>query len=192
MIDEPSRPSQPSGPSEPRRVTEQAALPEPPTPPMAPTSVAGGGTAGFQAAFNDRRRRKWLVVLGLFGAALLYGDGIITPAISVLGAMEGLEIAAPHLPSVAIVAGTVVILLALFGVQRFGTSRVGGMFGPVMLVWFSVIATLGAMAIAREPAILGAANPWWAVRFFSHHGVAGYLVLGAVTLAVTGDRKSVV
>src|SRR6266567_6075565 len=136
----------------------------------------------------DRRRRRWLIIVGLFGAALLYGDGIITPAISVLGAMEGLEIAAPHLPSAAVVGGTVVILLALFGVQRFGTSRVGGMFGPVMLVWFGTIGALGAMEIAREPGILSAVNPWWAVRFFMAHGIAGYLVLGAVVLAVTGTE----
>src|ERR1044071_6665714 len=91
---------------------------------------------------DDWRRRRSLVVLGLFGAALLYGNGIITPAISVLGAMEGLEIAAPQLPSFAIVGGTLVILLGLFAVQRFGTSRLGGLFGPVMLIWFLTIGVL--------------------------------------------------
>jgi KUP system potassium uptake protein len=137
---------------------------------------------------EDRRRRKWLVILGLFGAALLYGDGIITPAISVLGAMEGLEVAAPHIPSLVIVVGTVVILLGLFGVQRFGTSRVGGMFGPVMLVWFVTIGALGLIEIVHEPGILAAVNPWWGLRFFVDHGMVGYLVLGAVVLAVTGTE----
>jgi KUP system potassium uptake protein len=135
---------------------------------------------------DDTRRRKWLVALGLFGSALLYGNGIITPAISVLGAMEGLEIAAPHLPSSAIVGGTVAILLALFAVQRYGTARLGGMFGPVMLVWFVSIGTLGLIEIFREPEILAAVNPWWGVRFFAAHGILGYLVLGSVFLAVTG------
>jgi KUP system potassium uptake protein len=135
---------------------------------------------------DDKRRRKWLVVLGLFGSALLYGNGILTPAISVLGAMEGLEIAAPHLPPFATVAGTVVILLALFAVQRHGTARLGGLFGPVMLLWFLTIGTLGLIEIFREPQILAAVNPWWGVRFFADHGVIGYLVLGSVFLAVTG------
>ncbi|HUX34724.1 MAG TPA: potassium transporter Kup [Gemmatimonadaceae bacterium] len=131
-------------------------------------------------------RRKWLVVLGIFGAALLYGDGMITPAISVLGAMEGLQIAAPHIGEFTVVVSTVIILFALFSLQKHGTSRVGGLFGPIMAVWFVAIAALGVAEILRAPAILLAFNPWWGVRFFVEHGEAGFFILGAVVLVVTG------
>ena len=134
---------------------------------------------------TDARRRALLVVLGVFGTALLYGDGIITPAISVLGAMEGLEVAAPRLEPF-VVAGTVGILLALFLVQRFGTARVGKAFGPVTLVWFATIGVLGLAEIARNPQVLAAVNPWFGVRFFAAHGFLGFTALGAVFLAVTG------
>ncbi len=130
-------------------------------------------------------RLKTLLGLGLFGAALLYGDGVITPAISVLSAVEGLGVAAPELAHLAVPV-SVVILVALFAAQRFGTARVGGFFGPVMLVWFLAIATTGAMSIAQAPHILLALNPWYAVRFFIDHGFLGFAVLGAVVLAVTG------
>ncbi|HYD51898.1 MAG TPA: potassium transporter Kup [Gemmatimonadaceae bacterium] len=134
---------------------------------------------------GDRRRRALLVILGVFGTALLYGDGIITPAISVLGAMEGLEVGTPALEPF-VVAGTVAILLALFLVQRFGTARVGRTFGPITLVWFVTIGALGLAEIAREPSILAAINPLYAARFFAAHGFVGFAALGAVFLSVTG------
>jgi KUP system potassium uptake protein len=131
------------------------------------------------------RNRTVLVMLGLFGAALLYGDGVITPAISVLGAIEGLEIAAPGLAPY-VVPVTLVILVVLFLFQKHGTADVGRVFGPIMIVWFVTIGVLGASEVARGPAILGAINPWYAVQFFVLHGRAAFLVLGAVVLAVTG------
>ena len=134
---------------------------------------------------SDKRRRMLLISVGLFGAALLYGDGMITPAISVLGAMEGMEVVAPQLtPYVA--ALSFLILVGVFAVQRFGTARVGVMFGPMMAVWFLTIAVLGIREIAREPEILLAVNPWYGLRFFLEHGRGGFLVLGAVVLVVTG------
>ena len=135
---------------------------------------------------SDSRRRALLIALGLFGAALLYGDGIITPAITTLGAVEGLQIAIPGLSQAVIVAAVLVILVLLFTVQRFGTARVGGVFGPVMMVWFAMIGVLGLVEIAREPRILAALAPWYGLRFLVGHGVRGFLVLGAVVLAVTG------
>src|SRR3982751_2160260 len=134
---------------------------------------------------DDKRRRLTLVALGLFGAALLYGDGVITPAISVLGAVEGLEVGAPALSRI-VVPITLVILFALFMVQRYGTARVGTAFGPIMLVWFITIATLGIRSILAAPTVLQAANPWHALKFFGDHGIAGFLTLGAVVLCVTG------
>ena len=136
---------------------------------------------------DDSRRRLLLIALGLFGAALLYGDGIITPAISVLGAVEGLEVGAPSL-AFFVVPITLVILFALFMVQRFGTARVGTAFGPMMVVWFVTIAVLGLRSIAAAPAVLAAMNPWHGVMFFVVHGVAGFLTLGAVVLCVTGGE----
>jgi KUP system potassium uptake protein len=131
------------------------------------------------------RDRGWLVMCGLFGAALLLGEGIITPGISVLSAVEGLEVAAPPFHPY-VVPCTVVILIALFFVQKRGTAGVGAIFGPIMLVWFVTIAVLGGAEIARTPEILGALNPMHAVWFFASHGAGGFIVLGAVVLAVTG------
>ena len=131
--------------------------------------------------------RSALAALGLFGAALLYGDGMITPAISVLSAVEGLEVATP-LFSHFVVPLTVIVLIGLFVLQRFGTARVGAMFGPVMLVWFAVIATLGVIQIVKEPHVLTAINPEHAVNFFVLNRGRGFLVLGAVFLAVTGGE----
>ncbi len=133
-------------------------------------------------------RKYWLVVLGIFGAALLWGDGMITPAISVLGAMEGLQIAAPNLHGATVVISTVIILFALFALQRHGTSRVGGMFGPIMMIWFLSIGALGVAEIVRSPAILMALNPWWGIRFFVQHALQAFLLLGAVVLVVTGSE----
>jgi KUP system potassium uptake protein len=134
---------------------------------------------------NDRRRRKIFIILGVFGTALLFGDGIITPAISVLGAVEGVEVATPAF-SHFVVPITIGILLMLFMLQRLGTAKVGRAFGPITLVWFLVIGVLGLLEIVRAPRILAAINPWYAARFFAAHGFAGFAALGAVFLAVTG------
>jgi KUP system potassium uptake protein len=131
------------------------------------------------------RLAKIMVALGVFGTALLYGDGMITPAISVLGAIEGLEVATP-LFTPYIVPIAVVIFVVLFSVQRFGTGTVGKIFGRVTLVWFAALAALGIYGIASHPAILKAVNPYYAIRFFSEMGRAGFVVLGAVFLCVTG------
>jgi KUP system potassium uptake protein len=136
---------------------------------------------------SDRRSRRALLVLGLFGAALLYGDGVITPAISVLGAVEGVTVAAPALSHV-VVPATVVILVLLFLFQKRGTGTVGAVFGPVMLVWFLSIAALGLRGLYLDPSILRAVFPGHAVAFFLHHGVHGFLVLGAVVLVLTGGE----
>ncbi|HEU0052793.1 MAG TPA: potassium transporter Kup, partial [Longimicrobium sp.] len=133
------------------------------------------------------RARGALMLLGLFGACLLYGDGVITPAISVLGAVEGLAVAAPTL-SHAVVPITVLILTLLFLFQRRGTAAVGAVFGPIMLLWFLCIAALGVRGIALHPAVLGAVSPHHAVRFFAAHRVHGFLVLGAVVLVITGGE----
>ena len=144
-----------------------------------------GGIMALLALILSIRRRSSFVALGLFGAALLYGDGIITPAISVLSATEGLEVTAPAFAPY-VLPSTLVILFLLFRVQRYGTAGVGGIFGPVMLVWFATIGLLGAVQIAREPAILLALNPWYGIRLFWEHRLSGFFVLGAVVLAVTG------
>ena len=135
----------------------------------------------------ERRRRRLLVLLGLFGASLLYGDGMLTPAISVLSAVEGLEVMTPvFVPYVVPI--TVAILIALFAVQSRGTARIGSIFGPVMLLWFATLGALGAAQIVQHPAVLAAANPVYAVHFFVENGRHGYLVLGSVFLAVTGGE----
>jgi len=138
-------------------------------------------------ARGDRRRRFVLVSLGLFGAALLYGDGMITPAISVLSAIEGIEVATPVFTPY-VVPITVIVLVALFVVQRFGTARVGAAFGPVMGLWFVVIALLGIWHIIQVPRVLLAFDPRYAIDFFVRNGHRGFLVLGAVFLAVTGGE----
>ncbi len=132
-----------------------------------------------------RRRRTVLILLGVFGTALLYGDGIITPAISVLGAVEGLDIVTPTLSSY-VVEITLVILVVLFAAQRFGTATVGRAFGPLTLVWFIVIGSLGLRSIVDTPQVLAALNPLHGLRFLLHHGTHGFVALGAVFLSVTG------
>ena len=136
---------------------------------------------------NQPRRRWWLVGFGIFGAAMFYGDGMITPAISVLSAVEGLEVMAPGLHEY-VVPTTLAILVGLFAIQRHGTGRVGALFGPVMCVWFVVIAALGAYGIVREPGVLAAINPRYAVAFFVDSPVLSFLALGAIVLAVTGTE----
>jgi KUP system potassium uptake protein len=140
-----------------------------------------------RADHHRGRRQAVLVALGLFGAALLYGDGVLTPAISVLSAVEGLEVATPFF-SPFVVPITVVILIGLFLFQRRGTAGVGVVFGPVILVWFVTLAVLGALNIVQEPAVLAAIDPRHAASFLVENGIAGYLVLGAVFLVATGGE----
>ncbi|HET7333249.1 potassium transporter Kup [Dyella sp.] len=131
---------------------------------------------------------RWLLaIIGIFGASLFYGDGVITPAISVLSAVEGVKVAAPGLAH-WVVPVTAVILFFLFALQRHGTERVGRLFGPVMVVWFIVIGLLGARMILTDPHVLYALNPYYGVRFFISHGLQAYIALGSVVLAVTGTE----
>ena len=152
-----------------------------------------GGILALTALLPSRKVRAprttipVLIALGIFGAALLYGDGMITPAISVLGAVEGLQVETP-LFAPYVVPISVAILIVLFAFQQYGTHRVGRMFGPVMVVWFVTIAALGLIWIVREPTVVGAINPVHAVRYFRSHGLPGIAVLGAVFLAVTGGE----
>jgi KUP system potassium uptake protein len=142
-------------------------------------------TLALQQGRPDSRWQKLLVMLGLFGAALFYGDGVITPAISVLSAVEGLEIITPAFdPWVRPIA--LLILVGLFVFQRRGTASIGALFGPVMLLWFAVLALLGGLAIAAHPAVLAAVNPLHALEFLAGNGRLGFLALGAVVLCITG------
>ena len=134
---------------------------------------------------EDRKRRAVLGLLAITGTALLFGDGMITPAVSVLSAIEGLNVISPAFENYVLLI-TLAILVALFSVQQFGTARVGGLFGPVTLLWFITIAVLGMIEIVHEPQILWAISPHHAVAFFVHNGPNGFFVLGAVVLAVTG------
>jgi len=134
---------------------------------------------------NRARLRWWLVGLGIFGAAMFYGDGMITPAISVLGAVEGLGVIAPALHPF-IVPVTIVILVLLFTVQRGGTAKLGAVFGPVMLRWFLTLGVLGAFEIMRGPAVLVALDPMYAARFIVDNTEVAFVAFGAVVLAVTG------
>jgi KUP system potassium uptake protein len=131
--------------------------------------------------------RWWLVGLGIFGAAMFYGDGMITPAISVLGAVEGLGVIAPAMHPF-IVPAAVLILVVLFASQRRGTAGLGAVFGPVMSVWFLAIGALGAAEIARSPAVLAALDPMYAVRFVTGNPEVAFVAFGAVVLAVTGTE----
>ena len=130
---------------------------------------------------------RLLIATGLFGSALLYGDGIITPAISVLSAVEGLSVATPALEH-WVVPIAFLIILALFALQRRGTAGIGALFGPITAVWFICIAILGVMGISHEPAVLRALDPRYAVGFFSREGWAGVTILAAVILVVTGGE----
>ena len=145
-----------------------------------------GGILALMSLLGVKRHRRPLIVLaGLLGAALIYGDGAITPAISVLSALEGLDIAGPQfMPYV--VPAAVAILLALFAAQPLGTSRIGAAFGPVMMVWFVVIGVLGVRGVAREPGVLWAVNPLYGLRLLAGNGFKGFAVLGGIFLCVTG------
>ena len=145
-------------------------------------------TALAQRTLAANSRAAYAVgILGVFGAALFFGDGVLTPAISVLSAVEGLEIAAPGLQH-WVLPITITVLLVLFATQRFGTQKVGRAFGPVIIVWFLSLAAIGGVNISRNPDVIHAINPWWAARFFFDHGWHGIFILGAVVLAVTGGE----
>jgi KUP system potassium uptake protein len=151
--------------------------------------VDNDGEGGILALMSllgvKRKARPVIVALGLFGAALIYGDGAITPAISVLSALEGLTLAAPSLGPY-VLPGAVVILIALFAVQWQGTARIGRAFGPIMLLWFASIAVLGLWGLSKHPAVLLAIDPRYAGAFLIHGGFGAFAVLGGVFLCVTG------
>jgi KUP system potassium uptake protein len=155
-----------------------------------------GGEGGILALTTLVARRRaavgrgawWgLILLGLFGTALLYGDGAITPAISVLAAVEGLEVSAPSLSSFVIPIA-VTILIALFAIQKRGTAAIGAVFGPIMAVWFSVLAVLGVVKIVATPEVMGAVSPWYAFRFVFDQPLLAFLATGAIFLVVTGSE----
>ena len=154
---------------------------------LALTSLVPGRAGAASGASRLAIGRPVLIALGIFGTALLYGDGMITPAISVLGAIEGLEVATP-LFQPYVVPVTVVILIGLFLIQKYGTHRVGGLFGPIMVIWFATLAGLGLVWIARLPTVLWAFDVRHAVAFFADNGFTGFAVLGAVFLVVTGGE----
>jgi KUP system potassium uptake protein len=148
-----------------------------------------GGTLSLMALGQRALgRRSWLLLaLGVVGASMFIGDSMITPAISVLSAVEGLKLVAPALDHY-VVSLTLLILVVLFSVQSSGTARVASAFGPVMIVWFATLAVLGLIHISDDPSVLAAINPWYAVRFLVSHGTVGLVTLGAVFLAVTGGE----
>lgn len=141
----------------------------------------------LQKAPGKHSNRFLVIALGLMGAALLYGDGMITPAISMLSAMEGLTVVSESFAP-AVVPLASIVLVVLFVAQKYGTAKVGAFFGPVTLVWFIVIAILGAVSIAKNPSVLAAMNPIYAVRLFADIGSAGFFLLGAIVLVVTGGE----
>ncbi len=150
-----------------------------------------GGILALMALSQSRvtaRQRRLLIMVGILGAALLYGDGAITPAISVLSAVEGLSLAAPNLQG-GVLPITVAILIMLFAIQRRGTAALGMIFGPIMLFWFATLATLGLTQIAHTPSVLEAINPWYAIRFLADDASPAFGVLGAIFLVVTGGES---
>ena len=145
-------------------------------------------TALAQRSLQSGSRLSYTVgILGIFGAALFFGDGMITPPITVLGAVEGLKVISPKFEEWVVPIG-LVILTGLFAFQRFGTDKVGKAFGPVMMVWFLVLAALGIGNIVHNPSVLWALNPYWAWNFFATHNWHAFLILGAVVLTVTGGE----
>jgi KUP system potassium uptake protein len=146
-----------------------------------------GGILALMSLISGRKGRGALTVMGLFGAALIYGDGIITPAISVLSALEGVNVVTSALKPF-ILPAALVILVALFALQTYGTASIGRVFGPIMLLWFAVIAILGLSGILHRPAVLLAVDPRHAIGFLLRHGWQSFIVLGGVFLAVTGGE----
>lgn len=152
-----------------------------------------GGVLALQALAHRHARRtmpQWsqaVAIIGVFAAALFYGDAMITPAISVLSAVEGMGVAAPHL-SHLVIPMTLTILVSLFLIQSFGTARVGKLFGPMTLVWFVALGALGVASIVQTPEVLRALNPWYALQFTLHHPLAAFTLLSAVFLALTGGE----
>jgi KUP system potassium uptake protein len=145
-----------------------------------------GGILALMALLGVKKhRRPTIVAVGLFGAALIYGDGAITPAISVLSALEGLDMATPALQPY-VVPAAVAILVVLFAIQSRGTAAIGRFFGPVMLIWFAAMTVMGVWGIARHPAVFAALNPVYGLSYLASNGLTGFLVLGAVFLCVTG------
>ena len=145
-----------------------------------------GGIIALLALLGVKKQhRPAIVAAGLFGAALIYGDGTITPAISVLSALEGMEQIAPSLQPYVLPA-SIAVLFALFVVQPLGTAKIGRTFGPVMFVWFAVIAALGVYGITRHPSVVAAINPLYGIKYLATGGAKGFLVLGGVFLCVTG------
>jgi len=148
-----------------------------------------GGILALATLGSDMATRgKLLFRLGLFGAAVLYADGMITPAMTVMSALEGLHEATPFFEPY-VVPLSIGVLIGLFWFQSGGTTKVGKVFGPVTLLWFCTIGVMGIGQITRAPAILAAVNPLHAIAFFAHHGWAGFVVLGAVFLVVTGVKR---
>jgi KUP system potassium uptake protein len=149
-----------------------------------------GGTLSLMALARrglQGRRSGWVILLGMAGAALFYADATITPAISVLSAVEGLTVATPRLQPI-VVPLTLVILLVLFAVQRTGTGRVSALFGPITALWFAVMGIAGLFELAHDPSVLAAINPYYAVSFLATYKLIGFVTLGAVFLAVTGSE----
>ena len=151
-----------------------------------------GGILALMTLVTDPRPRAFrlrsksiLLLLGLFAAALLYGDGVITPAISVLSAIEGIEVWTPQFAALTVPIA-IGVLMILFLAQSRGTARIGALFGPIALLWFGVLAALGIASLVTTPSVFAAFNPMWAIRFFAEHGVRGIIVLGAVFLVATG------
>ncbi|MGZ4178518.1 MAG: potassium transporter Kup, partial [Solirubrobacteraceae bacterium] len=146
-----------------------------------------GGIMALSALIQRRKvpRAALLVTLGLLGAGLFFGDGMITPAISVTSAVEGLKVATPSLAHLVIPI-SLAILVGLFAVQRYGTGAVGWMFGPVILVWFTIIGALGLVEVVQHPGVIQGLSPTWGIRFLADHGVHAWLTLGGVVLCVTG------
>jgi KUP system potassium uptake protein len=153
----------------------------------------GGVLALMSLAVPEKRGQRpagltrWVLLFGVFGAALLYGDGIITPAVSILSAVEGLKVATPKFEPYVIPI-TIAIIVGLFAMQRHGTSGVGKIFGPLTVVWFFVIAALGVRGIVHDPTVFAAVNPIYGLDFLLHAGKAGFVVLGAVVLVITGGE----
>jgi KUP system potassium uptake protein len=137
------------------------------------------------ARFRSTAAKATLIALGVVGASLFYGDGVITPAISVLSAVEGLKVAAPSLGSLVLPI-TVAVLTMLFAIQRYGTQLVGGLFGPVMAIWFGLLALIGGVEVAQHPDVVRALSPTYGAQFFLDHGGVAFIALGSVVLAVTG------